>query len=231
MSLQDLWHIKIQIIPVICTLLLCELPGIVRHLKKLYYVPIYFSVFPLRELNRDLAIYFGDDWFYGSGNALSPAELDALEKRINRTAIISTVLTVVVTPFVAGFVAAFFMPADAFAGFCLLFVLYKLAGLVHAAIGFKAHAVSNKKTMTMFWLVYLVYFGCFLTVFETAYEWASPFIGAGNWSGLWKELRSLLFIKIGVLGIIVTLVTAAATGAITDRKLRAKLRSKKQKAS
>ena len=231
MTFAQIWETKIQILPVVCALFLCEAPGVIRHLKKLYYVPIYFAIFPLRELNRDLAAYFGDDWFYGSGNALSPNELEALEKRINRTAIISIAITVVVTPSVAGFLSAFFMPANAFAGFCLLFILFKLAGLIRAAIGFKNYAVANKKTMALFWLIYVVYFGCFLTVFETAYDWASPFISVGNWSGLWRELRALIFIKIAIVGFIAALVAAIATNAITDRKLRDQLRSKKQKTS
>lgn len=226
--MQQLWTAKIQISPVVCALLLCEIPGIVRHLKKLYYVPVYFSIFPLRELNRDLATYFGDDWFFGDADAMSSEQIESLERRINRVAVISMALTVVVTPSVAGFLSAFFLPADAFSGFCFLFVLYKLGGLIHAAIGFKSHGLATRKTVFLFWTVYVVYFGCFLTVFETTYDWAAPFIGIGDWTGLWKELRTLLFLKIAVIGFVVALVAAMATNAITDRKLRAQLRAKKK---
>lgn len=218
--ITKLWTLEVQFFPVVCALLLCEIPGIVRHFHRLYYVPIYFSIFPMRELNRDLSTYLGEDWFYGEGADLSDSKLESLRKRIFLTSLISLAGSVILVPAIAGFLSSFFMrPAD-FAGFCVLFIAYKLIGLTRAAIGFKEHAVSNKKTMTWFWLVYLVYFGCTLTVFEASYDWASPFVAKGDWAGLWKALRGLLFLKVFVLGFIVALVAAAATSAFTERKLR-----------
>ncbi len=218
--INTLWSLEVQLFPVVCALLLCEIPGIVRHFHRLYYVPIYFSLFPMRELNRDLSTYLGDDWFYGEGVDLSDSKLEALRKRIFLTSLISLAGSVILVPAIAGFLSSFFMrPAD-FAGFCVLFITYKLIGLTRAAIGFKEHAVSNKKTMTWFWLVYLVYFGCTLTVFEASYDWASPFVAKGDWASLWKAVRCFLFLKVLVLGFVVALVAAAATSAFTERKLR-----------
>ncbi len=224
--LTKLWELQIQIFPVVCSLIICELPGIIRNLKKLYYVPIYFSMFPLRELNRDLSIYLGEDYFYGEGSGLSDTKLDALRKRILLTSLISLAASVIVTPAIAGFMSAFFLRSIDFAGFCILFIAYKLIGLVRAAMGFKTHAVSNAKTMTWFWLIYIVYFGCFLTVFESTYDWASPFVNTSDWIGLWKAFRGVIFLKIVVSGFIVALIGTAATSIFTDRKLRTQIRDR-----
>lgn len=215
-----LWNLEVQLFPVVCALLLCEIPGIIRHFHRLAYVPIYFSLFPMRELNRDLSTYLGDDWFYGEGADLSDTKLESLRKRIFLISLISLAGSVILVPAIAGFLSSFFMRPSDFTGFCVLFVAYKMIGLTRAAIGFKDHAVSNKKTMTWFWLVYLVYFGCTLTVFEASYDWATPFVAKGDWSGLWKAVRGLLFLKILVLGFVVALVAAAAASVFTERRLR-----------
>lgn len=217
---NQIWDLEVQMVPVICALLLCEIPGIIQYLRRLYYVPIYFSLFPLRVLNRDLSTYLGDDWFYGVGANLTDDELESLRKKILQISIISLVGSVVIIPAFAGFFSAFFMRPSDFTGFCMLFIAYKLIGLTRAAIGFKEHAISNRKTMTWFWMVYLVYFGCTLTVFEASYEWASPFVMNGDWVGLWKAVRGVVFLKITVWGFILALVSTAAASAFTERKLR-----------
>jgi hypothetical protein len=55
--IEEIWNYKIQIIPIILGILIVEFPNWIRKLKKLYYVPIYFSIFPLRELNQELSYY------------------------------------------------------------------------------------------------------------------------------------------------------------------------------
>ncbi len=215
----DTWNLQIRVFPVLVALLLCELPGIIRHFKNLAYVPIYFALFPFRELNRDLSLYVGEDFFTGSGD-MTESETEALRKRIVLTGLISLSIAAVATPAVAGFLAAFFMLPTDFRGFVLLFIAYKMIGLIRAAFGFKHHAVSNRRTMMWYWATYLTYFAVFLTVFEAVFDWAHPFTTKGDWLGLWKELRGVLFLKIAVGGFIASLVGASAAAAFTDRKLR-----------
>ncbi|MDX6766165.1 MAG: hypothetical protein SFU85_05200 [Candidatus Methylacidiphilales bacterium] len=114
---QNLWNLEIQLIPVIVALLFIEVPGIIRRFKKLFYVPIYFSIFPFRELNKDLSKYLADDWFFGEGASLSKKELDELQKKIVRNSIISMTISVVVTPAIAGFASSFFLPVSSFWAF------------------------------------------------------------------------------------------------------------------
>lgn len=92
--------------------------------------------------------------------------------------------------------------------------------MTEAALDFGKHAVANKKTMTWFLLVYLVYFGLFLYVFGTIYDWAEPFVSIGDWIGLLKAAYVELFGKLilSVLGL--GLLSGIAYSAITDRKLR-----------
>jgi len=55
--IEEIWNYKIQIIPIILGILIVEFPNWIRKLKKLYYVPIYFSILSLRELNQELSYY------------------------------------------------------------------------------------------------------------------------------------------------------------------------------
>jgi hypothetical protein len=112
--LIDFWNLQIHVFPVVVVLLVCEAIAIFRHFKSLAYVPIYFSVFPFRELNRDLSLYLGDDYFTG-GDDLSPAQTESLRKRIILTGLISLTVAAVVTPAISGFVAAFVMRSSDFA--------------------------------------------------------------------------------------------------------------------
>jgi hypothetical protein len=218
--LENLWNLKIQILPVVLSLVICELPGITRWFKKLPYIPIYFSVFPFSILNHDLSIYLGEDYFYGNGRNLLEEEAENLRKHIINISIISTTLSVIITPLIGGFFSAFFLPLDSFPGFCVIFIAYKLIGMTEAALDFGKHAVANKKTMTWFLLVYLVYFGLFLHVFGTTYDWVEPFIFKKDWIGLFKTTHALLFGKYIFSALIIAILTRLAYAAITDRKLR-----------
>lgn len=226
--LHHLWNLEIQLIPVILALLLIEIPGIIRRFKKIFYVPIYFSIFPFRELNKDLSKYLADDWFFGEGAHLSQQELDELQKKIIRTSIISMTISVVITPAIAGFASSFFLPTPSFLGLFILFVAYKLIGLVQSAITFGEHAVATKKNLLIYCIIYFVYFGCFITIFEISYDWARPYVEAGDLAGLWKEVRILVFGQIIVLGLIVALVAGVATSLITERRLRQQIRNDHQ---
>jgi hypothetical protein len=221
--INHLWNLKIQILPVVISLIICELPGITRWLKKLPYIPIYFSVFPFNILNRDLSIYLGEDYFYGDGRNLRGEDIERLRKHIINVSMVSAALSVIITPLLGGFFSAFFLPRDSFLGFCIIFIAYKLIGMTEAALDFGKHAVANKKTMTWFLLVYLIYFGLFLYVFGTTYDWTEPFVSQGDWIGLFKNIHSVLFGKYIFSVLIIAFLARFAYSAITDRELRDQL--------
>jgi hypothetical protein len=223
--IENLWNLKIQILPVVIALIICELPGMTRWLKKLPYIPIYFTVFPFNLLNRDLSIYLGEDYFCGDGSNLPEEEIKSLRSHIIKVSIFSATLSVIVTPFVGGFSSVFFLPSTSFPGFCVIFIAYKLIGMMEAALEFGDHAVANKKTMTWFLLVYLVYFGLFLYIYKTIYDWAGPFVLKGDWIGLLKASYGWLFGTLIFSGLIIGLLSGLASSAITDRKLRDKIKN------
>jgi hypothetical protein len=218
--IENLWNLKIQILPVVITLVICELPALTRWFNKIPYVPIYFSVFPFSIINRDLSIYLRDDYAYGDDNKLPEDEIERLRKHIINIFIISTTLSVIVTPFLGGFFSAFFLPRDSFSGFCVIFIVYKLIGATEATFDFSKREVANKKTMTWFIIVYLVYLGLFLYIFGETYNWAESFVLKGDWIGLLMASYRGLFGKLILSALILGLLARLASTAITDRKLR-----------
>lgn len=215
-----LWNIKIQIMPVVISLIICELPAMTRWFYKLPYIPIYFTVFPFTFLNRNLSLYLGNDFPYNDIDNLTEADIELLRKRIIIISLISIPLFAIVTPFIGGFLSVFFLPQESFLGFCAIFICYKLFGMIEAAHDFGSHAVANKKTMMCFLFIYLVYFGVFLNVFGTTYDWAKPFVSTGDWIGLLKSSYFELVKNIIINALILGLLSGLAYTAITDRKLR-----------
>ncbi len=221
--LGNLWNLKIQILPVVIALIICELPALTRWFKKIPYIPIYFSVFPFNILNRDLSIYLGEDYFYGEDLNLTEDKIEAQRKHINNISTISLALFVFFTPSLGGFLSAFFLPADSLPGFCIIFIVYKLIGMTEAVIDFDKQPVANVKTMMSFILIYLIYFGIFILVFNTTYFWAEPFVLKGDWIGLIKAIPTLLLyfiLSVFVMGPLGRLFSST----ITDRKLRDKIK-------
>src|SRR3990172_9307093 len=112
--IEEIWHTQIQLAPVLLSIFLFELPAIIRRWKKLFYVPIYFSVFPLRELNQDLSTYLVEDEFIGLGERLSEKEAEKLRRKIILVSIVSMAIAALLTPLVVGFISAFYMDNGTF---------------------------------------------------------------------------------------------------------------------
>lgn len=115
--LEDIWFARIQLLPVLLTILLFELPAVIRRWKKLLYVPIYFPAFPLREINQDLSTYLAEDEFYGEGERLTEQQAETLRRKIIRVSIISMGISALLTPLAVGFVSAFYLSNEVFFSF------------------------------------------------------------------------------------------------------------------
>ena len=85
--LEQLWQYQLQIIPVIIFLGIFESPAFIRRINKTFYVPVYFSVYPLRQINQDLSTYLGEDDFCDEGCRLDPSQAEALRRKIILTSI------------------------------------------------------------------------------------------------------------------------------------------------
>ena len=79
--LNNIWELKVQLIPIILAFLIFEIPTLIQRLKKLCYVPIYFSVFPFTQLNYNLSTYLAEDY---SGEDLSDPEAEEFRKKLIR---------------------------------------------------------------------------------------------------------------------------------------------------
>jgi len=149
-----IWNYKVQIIPVILALAVFEIPNVIRRLKRFYYVPIYFSVFPFRELNADLSVYLGEDYFVGQGAELSEGKAEELRKRLILISVISMVVAAVLTPLVTGFIGAFFLTPDTLVQFLVVLVVYKIIGLVKSVLAFHQHAIATTRNRLFLGLIY-----------------------------------------------------------------------------
>lgn len=198
-DLQSIWNLKVQILPVVMVMFLVEIPSIVRKYTKLPYVPIYFALFPLDILNKDVSVYLNDDrCIYSSDMSLK--ELNLLRKSIIQKVFISFILSLGLIPLVGGAIGAIIMPKDALVGFIAIFILYKLIGIIRAALDFRYVGVSNTRNIILFCLVYIIYFIFFLRVFQYSYSWCEAFISHGNWSGLFWGIIDQLIVSVIVGG-------------------------------
>ena len=218
--LSQVWLVRVQLVPVLFALGILELPGILQKRFRLAYVPIYFAVFPLGELNKDLSIYLGEDYWYGGD--ITDIEAEALRKQILFKSILSMAIAALAIPLLTGFLTAFFLPSESLRHFLILAVLLKLARILRSVRDFPQHANGTARNRLLLALIYFLYVGVLVQMILLAYHWTGPFIDTGDWSGLVGSLGDLLFTRVVAQAIILSLLTAAFVALIADRNLRQK---------
>jgi len=220
MDLRTIWEFKLQILPALVILILTELPNIIRRFKRLYYIPIYFSIFPLRELNPNLAIYLGEDYFIGYGSSLNNAEVAKIKRKIVIDSAISMFISSVVIPSIVGFIIAFFLNSNLLLQSLVVVFIYKIINIIRAVWDFKEHAVASKKNIIILVFIYVAYLGVFFQLINTTYDWARPFILDENYKGLFKSLSELIFSKGLLQGLLLAALSAFFGNIITDKTIR-----------
>ncbi len=216
--LENVWQYQVQVVPVLLAILLIEIPTALRRLQKFYYVPIYFSVFPFRELNTDLAHYLGEDFFLGGEPNEDQAE--RLRKKILTTSIVSLMLSALVIPGFAGFGSAFFLSHRLLDQVVFVFVVYKSVGIVRAIVAFSTHAVATPRNRIFLVLIYVGYLGVASRMIVKTYGFARPFVERQNWVGLLTSATDLIFSRVIVEFLLLALISTAFTTFIMDRKVR-----------
>lgn len=220
MNFTHFWELKVQILPILISLLIVEVPNIIRKLKKFYYIPIYFSIFPLRELNPNLAYYLGEDYFTGIGSSLNEEELERLKKKLVIDSIISIFIDAIVIPSLAGFVFAFFLDNELLLQAVIVILTYKLFKVIRAIFDFKDHAIGSKKNIILLLIIYVGYLGVFVQLIFNAYYWANPFINKSDYKGLLLSLSDLIFNKGIAQGLILAALAAFFANQLADMKIR-----------
>lgn len=218
--IEEIWNFKIQITPIVLAILIVELPNWIRKLKKIYYVPIYFSIFPLRELNEKLSYYLGEDYFIGEGAELSEIELKKLKKKIVVDSIVSALISTILIPAIAGFIFAFIFSKEILIQSLIAIFVYKFVIVSMAVWNFKYHAIATPKNIFFLIIIYIGYIGVFIQMIRTSFNWASPLIEIKDWSGMANGLADLIFTKGIAYGLIFALVTAIIVTLITDKEIR-----------
>lgn len=213
------WTFQIQAIPVLIALGIVELPALIQRRLRLAYVPIYFAVFPLAELNKDLSTYLGEDYWYG--DEITEATADELRRKIMFKAILSMAIAALAIPLLAGFAGAFFLTASTLAQFLVVATLLKLSRIIRAIRDFPAHANGTLANRALLSLIYFFYLGVFVQMILLAYRWTRPYVEGRQWPQLAGALSDLLFTRVVAQAIVLSLLTAAFVSLIADRKLRA----------
>jgi hypothetical protein len=220
--LQDIWSWKIQLLPILLSILLFELPAIIRRWKKLYYVPIYFSIFPLREINQDLSIYLVEDDFIGTGERLTDDQAEKLRKKIILVSILSMAIGALLTPLMVGFVSGFYMSKEVFIQYVVILLIYKIVFLSKSIYQFHLYAVGSVKNRIFLGFIYFCYLGVVFEVLRTSFYWTLPYVHSKEWVNFFSDLSSLVFGKALVGILILSLLTAVFVSLITDREIRSR---------
>lgn len=218
--LEYLWNYKIQILPIVLFFLIYEAPSFIRRLKKTFYVPIYFSIYPFRRINQDLSIYLADDDFFGFGQDLEESKAEALRKKIMITSIVSGALDALIIPLVVGFIAAAWLSKEIFYQFMVMLIIYKVIAIVFSLYNNHFREILGGWKMPLLFLIYFFYIGLVFEMMRTSYEWASPFMDKSDFIGLFFSFSELFFGKILAQGVVFVVIIAIFSDLIADRKLR-----------
>ncbi len=218
--LTDIWQYKVQITPIIVLFIIFEVPALIRRLKKTFYVPIYFSVFPFSKINQDLSAYLGEDYFLCEGTDLSPSEAEVLRKRVVLISVLSAAIDALAVPLTVGFLAALFVEETAFYQFVVILSIYKVITILLSLRNSELHIIDSKFKGTLLSFVYIVYLGIVVEMLRTSYSWAVPFVTSSDWSGLLSSLSAFVFGKVFAQGLLFAFLVAIFANVIADRKLR-----------
>lgn len=218
--LEVVWQYKIQIVPVLIFLMLFEAPAFVRRIKKTFYVPIYFSVYPFREINQDLSTYLGEDDFYDEGWRLDSSKAESLRRKIILTSIVSATIDALVVPLLVGLLTAFFLEEVVFFQFVVILVIYKLITIVISLRNSHLHILDSRWKNGLLAFVYIAYIGLIVEMMRTAYFWAVPFVVSSDWLGMLSSLSEFVFGKTLAQGLLFAFLVAIFSNLIADRKLR-----------
>jgi|GEM_PF-2913784 len=217
--LTKLWNYQIQIIPVILGLLIYEFPAFIRKLRKLYYVPVYFSIFPLRAINSQLANYLGDG--LSALPDLSNVEKEKLRKKIIFISIVSMFIDACLIPLIMGAIFSTFFRPEIFRQFLLIFVIIKIITILLSLKNFHLYSSDNigtKRNHIRLIIVYICYLGVVYELLRKSYFWAFPYISKGNYLGLLIGIKEIIFSHIIPMILILNLIVYFFTKSITDRK-------------
>jgi len=219
-TIKSIWNFDIQFIPVLISLLIVELPNWIRKAKKLFYIPIYFSIFPLRELNSNLSYYLGEDYFIGYGSRLEDKELKSLKNKITRDSILSIVISALLIPILAGFIFSFYLSKEVLVQSLVIIALYKLFNIIHAIKDFKYHAVATTKNIIFLSIIYIGYLGVFIQMILKAYNWTYNYTSSKDWTNLISDLSDLIFNKAIAQFLILALLSAIFVNLLTNKDIR-----------
>lgn len=216
--LTSAWTLEMRVVQVLVGLLIAEAPMWLRRVTNKYYAPMY-APFLLDSLNKDLAIYYGED-FYGRGAELDELALKRIKKRLVTISFVSMLLSAVITPWFYGAVLAFVLVPASFAQFLLVMALYRAIRSYWSYRDFGAHGIATRATQGVLALTYFMYVGAATTLAFQAYEWARPFAVAGNWVGLLGAVSDLVFVKMALFGIAVAAASSFFADQLADPDLR-----------
>lgn len=217
MMVDKIWSYQIQVLPVVIAFGLFQIPSILHRLKKQYYVPIYFSIFPFNIINFNLSKYLADDYF---GEEMSDVDAEIFRGKLIYTSALSLTISTIAIPSFTGFIGAFFLTKETLFQFLLFLLVYKLVSIIKSIINFHHNAIATTKKRILLSLIYFFYIGIVVNIIKSTFHWAQPYILKSDWMGLLSALNKFCFYTIGIKGIIVLIITSAFSYYFADRNIR-----------
>ncbi|MBK5261051.1 MAG: hypothetical protein JJE17_00580 [Peptostreptococcaceae bacterium] len=215
--LERIWSFEIQIAPIILAFIIFQVPSMIHKLKKQYYVPIYFSVFPFNIINKSLSTYLVDDYL---GENMTDKQAEEYRRKVIFISAISVTISVIVIPALTGFLSTFFLSDSTLFQFLLFLSIYLIFVTLKSILNFKHHSISSKGNTAFLSIIYFLYVGMVIYVIYISYMWAQNYTKVGDWLGLLNSSVDFIFGTIGIKGIMPIIIMGAFSHKIFDRKIR-----------
>lgn len=215
--LERIWSFEIQIAPIILAFIIFQVPSMIHKLKKQYYVPIYFSLFPFNIINKSLSIYLVDDYL---GENMTDKQAEEYRRKVIFISVISVSISIIVIPFLTGFLSSFFLSESTLFRFLLCLSIYLIFVTFKSTLNFKHHSISYKGNTAFLLIIYFLYVGMVIYVIHNSYMWTRDYTKVGDWIGLLTSSADFIFGTIGIKGIMPIIIMGAFSHKIFDRKIR-----------
>jgi hypothetical protein len=215
--LLDVWTYKVSLVPVLLTYLLFDSQAIYRRATRMFYVPIYFIIFPSGHSDKLYAEYFSEDDFYGVGQEMTEDQKQALRQKILISAIFSMIFAAIVAPYLCGLISALYLSRQQFTEFLWFLVIVKFTLILYALYHIRKESRAVNRGYA-FWYVVAIYIAYLYFVWrglKKSFNWASTLIETSGTWGLFGAIGDLVHEEFFINILAVSLLTWAVQRQFT----------------
>jgi len=216
--LQNIWHWKIEPIPLLFAFILYFGLSFLRQWKYFPYTPIYFSMYPLSRMKSDVVNKYVGSKYYPPFLE-DEDEAEKFRKKAILVISISTILDTILIPACTALLWSLFLSSEQFTTALVILLIIQASRFIISMLTLQKHVYGTLQFRR--WIA-VAYVGALvlitLTMLET-WRWVISSLAKGSYIQLLWNILDLLWSFIPV-AIVSAVIGAVISSTLLDKKMR-----------